>query len=198
MNSNGIGKVFTTLGASNHADHDRQDHDYYATEPSCVDDLVKILGTQMSGRVWEPACGELHISNRLKELIPGIEIKNSDIIDRNIGCEIIDFLKYDGENSFDGDIVTNPPYKYAQEFVENSMKSITDGHYVCMFLKITFLEGQKRRKMFDKYPPLAVHVYSKRKSCAIGGDFDKSGGAICYAWYVWKKGWHGSTELKWI
>ena len=43
------------------------------------------------------------------------------------------------------DIITNPPYKYAKEFVEKSLELIREGGKVAMLLKLTFLEGQKRQ-----------------------------------------------------
>lgn len=27
---------------------------------------------------------------------------------------------------------------------------------------------------------------------------DGGGGAVSYAWFVWKKGYHGDTVIKWI
>ena len=84
-------------------------------------------------------------------------------------------------------IVTNPPYKYALEFVEHCIK--LNAEVVAMFLKLTFLEGQKRQKFFEKYPPKTVAVFSKRVQVAINGDpemFAKSS-AACYAWFIWEK-----------
>lgn len=37
---------------------------------------------------------------------------------------------------WDGDILTNPPYKYAKEFIEHAMTIIPDGRKVFMFLKL--------------------------------------------------------------
>lgn len=34
--------TFVTLGASNHTDHDRAEHDYYATEPKAADILCDV------------------------------------------------------------------------------------------------------------------------------------------------------------
>ena len=45
---------------------------------------------------------------------------------------------------WDGDILTNPPYKYAKEFIEHAMTIIPDGRKVFMFLKLQFLEGKAR------------------------------------------------------
>ncbi|MGL6119859.1 MAG: hypothetical protein ACRC0V_05075 [Fusobacteriaceae bacterium] len=98
-------------------------------------------------------------------------------------------------------ILTNPPYKYAQEFVEKAMELLHEGNYLIMFLKITFLEGQKRAKMFKKYPPKYIYVFSKRANCAKNGDFKTFGvgsNAVCYCWYIWQKGYDGEPILRWI
>lgn len=71
-----------------------------------------------------------------------------------------------------------------------------------MFLKLTFLEGKARKKLFTKYPPKVIYVSSSRLQCAKNGDFDKYGKgvgtAVAYAWYVWQKGYTGDTIIKWI
>ena len=64
------------------------------------------------------------------------------------------------------DIITNPPYKIAKEFVEHALEVITEGHKVAMFLKLTFLESKKRRELFEKYPPKVIYVSSSRLQCA--------------------------------
>jgi hypothetical protein len=98
-----------------------------------------------------------------------------------------------------GDIVTNPPYKYATEFLVKSMESLKEGRYYCAFLKILFLEGQARRKVFEKYPPRYIFVYSKRQDCAKNGDFKSKGSsAVAYAWFIWQKGYAGESVVKWI
>ena len=99
-----------------------------------------------------------------------------------------------------GDIVTNPPYKYAKEFVEHAIDIVEEGSKVAMFLKLTFLEGEKRRKLFETNPPARIHVFTKRVNCALNGDereFAKSS-AVCYAWFVWEKGNRNKPVIDWI
>ena len=50
-----------------------------------------------------------------------------------------------GNVNIDGDIVTNPPYRYATEFIEKALSLVYSGNKVCMFLKVQFLEGKARR-----------------------------------------------------
>lgn len=112
-------------------------------------------------------------------------------------CGGVDFLS--SEEVFDGDIITNPPYKYAKQFVEHAIESVPEGHKVAMFLRLQFLEGKARRELFDKHPPKTVYVASSRISCAMGGNFDQYGkGAQAHAWFVWEKGYHGETIIKWF
>ena len=87
---------------------------------------------EFSPNIWEPACGGNHLANVLKAR--GYNVRCSDIIDRlhDGTIEVIDFLEQD--EKFDGDIITNPPYKYVTEFVNKAMDTITDGHKVMMFL----------------------------------------------------------------
>lgn len=130
----------------------------------------------------------------------GYSVKSSDIITRCKGIEEIDFLKFNGE--WNGDIITNPPYKYAKSFVEKSLEIIPNGHKVAMFLKLTFLESKNRRELFNKYPFKTLYVSSSRLQCAKNGDFETYGKgvgtAVAYGWYIWEKGFAGSPIIKWI
>ena len=193
MNTNNAHSVFVTLGASNHSDTDREMNDYYATDPLAMELLLKL--EQFSHDVWECSCGAGHLSKVLEE--HGYNVTSTDLVYRGYGTGGVDFLK--SNKTFDGDIVTNPPYKYAKEFVQHAIESITDGHKVAMFLRLQFLEGKSRRTLFDKYPPKTVYVASGRINCAMGGDFENhKGGAQAYAWFIWEKGYTDSTTIKWF
>ena len=132
----------------------------------------------------------------------GYQVFSSDLFDRGFkGTKIIDFLNDDiKENHMD--IITNPPYKFAKEFVERALDVSAEGTKVAMFLKLTFLESKSRRKLFNEQPPKVVYVSSSRLQCAKNGDFAKykqgTGTAVAYAWYVWVKGFKGDPIIKWI
>ena len=143
----GSDAVFKTLGASNHTNADRQREDYYATEPKATEWLCKL--ERFEGRILEPSCGEGHMSEVLKAA--GYEVVSRDLVDRGYG-EVADFLAIDNLE-WDGNIVTNPPYKYAQQFVEKALSIIPEGKKVAMFLKLTVLEGKARRSLFRSTPP---------------------------------------------
>lgn len=134
-----------------------------------------------------------HLSKELEK--NGYNVISTDIVDRGYGKGGIDFLKQ--TKKFDGDIITNPPYKFALEFVEKALELINIGNKVIMFLKLTFLEGQKRRRLFDTKQLSKVYVFSKRQQCAKNGNF-KGSSAVAYAWFVWIKGYNNLPKIEWI
>lgn len=184
--------TFTTLGASNHSDYERADHDFYATDSRAIDELFKIIDKPTE--VWECACGAGHLSKRMREL--GVKVYSSDLIDRGYGTPGIDFLAMC--NLVAPVIITNPPYRYAKEFVLHALE--LGAEMVCMFLKLTFLEGVGRQELFQKYPPHTVAVFVRRIQVARNGDPEmfKKSSAACYAWFIWEKGYDGKPEIIWI
>lgn len=188
--------TFKTIGASNHTAKERELHDYYATEPKAAELLCDIF--RFSPLIWECACGEGHLAKVFEER--GYLVKATDLVDRGYGEGNVDFLKCD--DPFNGDIVTNPPCKYAQEFVEKALSLVKDGHHVAMFLKLTFMEGKKRKALFSQFPPKVIYVSSSRLLCAKNAEFDKmrdgGGSAVAYGWYIWEKGYQGNTVIKWF
>ena len=134
--------IFVTLGASNHTNKERSKHDYYATDPKAAKLLLK--EETFNQNIWECACGEKHLSKIFEE--HGFNVRNSDIVNR-CDNEVFDFLS-DYNMKWDGDIITNPPYKYALEFTQKALDIIYEGNKVAMFLKLSFLEGKKRKEFF--------------------------------------------------
>ena len=188
--------IYKTLGASNHTNKEREVNDYYATDSKAIDALLE--KATLSHKLWECACGAGDLSKKLVEY--GYDVKSTDLIYRGYGMGGVDFLKC--EEHFDGDIITNPPYKYAREFVEHALTLIPDGRRVFMFLKLQFLEGKERRKLFDRGELKTLYVSSSRILCAKNGDFEgmrKNGGsAVAYGWYEFEKGYNGKPSIEWI
>ena len=149
--------VFTTLGASNHTDKQRQNEDYYATDPIAAELLLDV--ENFDGDIWECACGEKHLAKVFEE--HGYNVRSSDLIDR-CGNEIFDFLSMENQE-WNGDIITNPPYKYAKEFVEKALQIIPNGNKVAMFLKVLFIEGKERKKTILKLPS-KIHLCIKQSN----------------------------------
>lgn len=141
--------VFVTMGASSHAEEARAFRDLYCTHPSAVEALLNV--ETFSRDIWEPAAGLLHISKTLEA--HGHLVRSSDIEARCEGVEEKDFLFMDCER-WQGDIITNPPYSTAGEFVLKALQSVENGAKVAMLLRLLFLEGQQRRReIFENTPP---------------------------------------------
>lgn len=193
------GSTFRIISASNHSDCEREANDYYATDPKCAHDILKILNPDKNSTIWECACGEGHLAKEFES--QGFNVLSTDLIDRGYGESGIDFLK-SKRPEVDGKllIITNPPYRYASEFVEHSLDLLKDGEQAAFFLKLTFLEGSKRQKLFKTNALESVNVYVKRAVCVINGEFEnvKNGSAVCYAWFVFKKGNDKQPVVAWI
>lgn len=181
------------LGARNYAKNEREKNDYYATEPKAARLLMDV--ETFSPLIWECACGEGHLAKEFSK--SGYNVYASDLVDRGYGFQQ-DFLKSVAPPLPGFDIITNPPYKYAQEFAQHALDIVEDGRKVAMFLKIQFLEGVARGSLFKRYPPKTIYVSARRLRCALNGDFEKyaKSNAVCYAWYVWVKGYTGDTVIK--
>lgn len=197
--------LYKTIGATNHTDKERAENDYYATDPVAIDKLLSVEKQKISKNIWECAAGAGHLSKRLKEF--GYNVYSTDIVDRDFELDDkFDFLSPNfnrDTKTKDMDIITNPPYSNAKEFVLKGLDFVDNGRNVYMFLKLTFLEGKSRYKdLFSKYPPRNIYVFSERIMCAKNGDFKamKAGGgsAVAFAWFVWTKGYKGDTIVKWI
>lgn len=89
--------IYKTLGASNHTEKDREENDFYATEPKAIDLLCEV--EKFHEWILEPACGEGHLSKRLIE--NGYQVYSSDLIDRGYGMQF-NFLE---TKSWHGDII---------------------------------------------------------------------------------------------
>ena len=73
--------IYKTLGASSHTKEQRQQDDYYATDPRSIDYLLEKATPQKD--IWECACGEGHLSKRLMEL--GFNVRSTDLVYRGFG-----------------------------------------------------------------------------------------------------------------
>ena len=193
--------IFKTLGASNHTEQEREGDDFYATDPVAVDLLCDYPGLSLPERVWEPSCGSGCLSERLQER--GHKVISTDLVDRGYGEGGVNFFDQQQMPDHTTAIITNPPYKFATEYVVHALRLLPTDGLLCLFLKTTFAEGKERYlRIFGVTPPALVLQCSERVLCAKNADFDgmRAGGgsAVSYAWWVWRKGHNGPTVLDWI
>ena len=80
-------------------------------------------------------------------------------------------------------VMGNPPYRYAEEFVRKSMAFLRTGGYLVFLLRLSFLESQKRLKLWKEWPLQKVVVCANRISFTGDGKTN----ATAYAFYYWYK-----------
>jgi len=184
-----MSKGLSIVGSSR-SNGEREKDDFYPTPKYAVDELLK--RETFTGDIWECACGDGAISDVL--LQEGYKVRSSDLIDRDYGI-VEDFFISD---HITDNIITNPPFKYALEFVLQSKKK--SNNKIAMFLKTVFLESEKRKEMFNdkEFPLKTIYQFSKRVSLFKNGEKMKNSGMIAYAWYVWEKGYEGKPTVEWI
>ncbi|MFN4087929.1 MAG: hypothetical protein ACK4QW_02645 [Alphaproteobacteria bacterium] len=164
--------------------------DFYPTPRLATLALLSV--EQFAGTVWEPACGDGAISRVLEE--HGHSVLSTDLVDRGYGTGNVDFLL--DYRTRAANVVTNPPYSLGQAFVEHALGR-TDAK-VAMFLKLVFLEGQRRRRLFETSPLARVWVLSDRLALPREGTPYTQRGMIAFAWFVWEHGYEGPPTLGWV
>ena len=181
--------------------HKRVKNDFYATDKDSVRDLFRNHNINGS-HFYEPCVGQGHIADVIKEYNPDSKVFCSDLVDRGYdGTLIRDFINDDFDMGTDW-VITNPPYKFAKEFIDRSLKIANIG--VAMFLKIQFLEGQARKQWFKDNPPKYVYVFSKRQDPLRDGmelnpeTGKKWGSTMCFAWFIWEIGYKDEPIIRWI
>lgn len=184
-----------TLRALSIVGHDqdggRPKDDFYPTEPEATEALLRV--ETFSPQVWEPACGEGHISKVLEAA--GHRVHSSDLNDHGYGQEHrLDFLMAGQKPN--ADIVTNPPLGLAEEFARHALALKT--RKTALLLKLVFLEGVRRTRWLEKSPLKKVWVFRRRLSFARGGKPQRNRGMIAFAWFVWERGHEGPPEIGWL
>jgi len=173
---------------------DRDENDFYPTPPEATECLFK--REKFGGLVWESASGNGSMSKvieRHNECVSS-DLRTDDDV---YGIKGIDFLSKK-LNKEVMNIITNPPYKFAEEFVKRA--KIIASNKIALLLKLVFLEGIGRYEMFqDKdFPLKRVYVFCRRVKIYKQGIIGKNSGLIAYAWFVWDKEYKGSPEIGWI
>lgn len=181
---------------------ERIENDFYATDPKSVYALFENFLFKKINRVLEPCVGMGHIANVVKKYADTVD--TIDIVDRGYPNTVVnDYLTHDfGSVKYDA-VITNPPFKLAKEFIFKSLTLVEEGGVVAMFLKISFLESEERKPFFLNTPLKYVYVFSKRQQPLRNGEpFDEKGkrwaGTICFAWFIWEKGYVGDPMIRWI
>jgi hypothetical protein len=175
--------------------HAERGHDLYETPAVAVEALLRV--ERLPRLVWEPAAGRGAIANVLRA--HGHDVLASDIVDYGVpGQEVSDFLAIDSgcyplrEGTC---IVTNPPFKIAQQFVEHALRLCPK---VVMLLRLAFLESERRCDILDDAGLARVWVFRKRLPMTHrdGWEGRKANSGMAFAWMVWERAHRGPAELR--
>lgn len=131
----------------------------------------------------EPACGAGHMAKALGEYFPIVHA--ADVHDYGYG-HVEDFLVSTHQpGSFDW-VITNPPFRLAEDFVVRSLEIARCG--VAIFARTNFIETVGRyRRIFVPNPPLVLAQFTERVPILRGRLDRKKSTATAYAWFVWEK-----------
>ena len=175
----------STAGYSNRS---RELMDNYPTPDIAVSELLK--RESFDGIVWEPACGSGHIAKFFDNCMAS-DIRKSNIYGEGGVDFIYETRKVDC-------IITNPPYRYAQKFVEQAL--FCADKKVAMLLKLAFLESVSRYALFQESPLKTVYVFSKRLPWIREGinTMEGKNSMLAFAWFVWEHGYEGKPSIEWI
>jgi hypothetical protein len=168
----------------------REKDDFYATPAKCTRALLNVEA--FDGAVWEPACGDGAISKAL----PG-EVISTDLVDRGFGISRRDFLME--QELLAPNVITNPPFKLADEFVLHALH--LGARKVAIFMRLAWLEGRARHeRLWKPHPPVRVWTFCGRQTLWRGDDPNakETGGAIAFGWFVWEAGHQGPYAGGWL
>lgn len=165
--------------------HARKESDYYPTPPEVTQALLN-TGLIPKQRLWEPACGEGHMSEVLKKHSSSVLSTDLRATGYTGGCLPLDFLsgKSCYPQGFIEGIVTNPPFNLSTEFLETAMSH--KPKVIALLLKSQYWHSQKRAALFEKYPPAYVMALTWRPDFCFG---DRGGAPTMECiWTVWIEG----------
>lgn len=176
---------------------DREPDDFYPTPPEGTRALLALerFDPITPGHfVWEPACGDGAMSRELMRA--GYPVLSTDLIDRGFGTAGIDFLAH--EASEVDHVVTNPPFKLAEEFAAHAL-AVVPGK-VALLCRLAWLEGSRRRCLFESTNLSRVLVFSRRLKMQRGRQATDQDGAgmVAFAWYIWDRVSTGEPRITFI
>lgn len=142
--------------------------------------------------ILEPGAGEGVFIDALRERFPESVIHGFDI---NTTCQPwpgadlsmeLNFLEEEDRRHLPGLVhgdydlaIGNPPYTYAQEFIEHSLRL---SHHVVFLLRQGFLSSVKRHSFFQKHKPTNIYCLANRPKFIKG----KSGDTADYCFVCFR------------
>ena len=169
----------------------RKKSDFYETPYSITEQLLEREHFNNSNSFLEPCCGNGAIVKVLKK--HNLHVNYYDIKD---GINFLDEKKY-----YDN-IITNPPFSLAKEFILKCKEIVNEKF--ALLLPLNYLHGEERYKKIYKdtvFPLKCIYIFTRYP---LLGEFLREDGKyhtgmIVYTWYIWDKNWNKEYPIiKWI
>lgn len=166
--------------------------DHYPTPDIAIESLLRV--ERFEGDIWEPACGEGSISRMLEKW--GHRVISTDLRERGYGEGGVDFLSERVARA--PNILTNPPYSVGTEFARHAVGLVSGK--VALLVRLAFLEGQKRRSLFEESQLARVWIFSARlpRMHKVGWTGNRSTSTTAFAWLVWQMDAVGPPRIGWL
>lgn len=154
---------------------DRSATDFFPTPAPVTEALLRFLDLPPL-TIWEPACGEGHMSRVLEAA--GHEVISTDLYSSDYTEGGVDFL---ATHRSDMDmVITNPPFKASEAFIRHSFDL---GVPFAMLLKSQYWHSSGRRRLFHDRTPRFVLPLTWRPDFHFGS---KGGSPTMEVlWTVW-------------
>src|SRR5215213_5923676 len=132
----------------------------------------------------EPACGAGHMAKVLQEYFG--EVCVADAFDYGYG-PVRNFLTFSYDRNAVDWVITNPPFRLAEEFVLRALHVARRG--VAILARTVFLESAGRfDTIFKETPPSKFAQFVERVPMVRGRLDERASTATAYAWLVWEIG----------
>lgn len=142
----------------------------------------------------EPACGAGHMAKVLKEYFADVQCADAHPYGY---APVRDFLASPHEALTYDWVITNPPFRLAEEFVLRALNIARKG--VAILARTVFLESVGRyENIFKRQPPSKFAQFTERVPMVKGRLDSRATTATGYAWLVWEKGVTAPPRLMWI
>jgi hypothetical protein len=124
------------------------------------------------------------------------EVRASDVHDYGYGI-VRNFLTCPYQaNGWDW-VITNPPFRLAEQFVLRSLNVARKG--IAILARTVFIESVGRYEaIFRHFPPTKFAQFTQRVPMVKGRLDKKATTATGYAWLVWEKGNTSTQRLIWV
>jgi hypothetical protein len=176
---------------SRRSPHAERGLDLYETPSVAVEALLRV--ESLPHKIWEPAAGRGAIVNVLRSA--GHAVVASDIHDYGFPLHFAgNFLEAIDLPTGVEAIVTNPPFRLAEEFVAHALKL---SPLVIMLLRLAFMESERRCPILEGIGLARIHCFRKRLPMMHrdGWEGRKANSGMAFAWFCWDCTHRGPTTI---